>query len=100
MSITYVHLSDIHFGQEKGAAIVINDDAKERLIEDAAEQVQQHAGGTAKGLIVTGDIAFGGKPNEYAVAAKWLDRLARAVSATSPTCRSTASASCCATTRC
>jgi hypothetical protein len=79
VSITYVHLSDIHFGQEKGAAIVINDDAKERLIEDAAEQVQQHAGGTAKGLIVTGDSAFGGKPNEYAVAAKWLDRLARAV---------------------
>ncbi|WP_342723937.1 metallophosphoesterase [Bradyrhizobium sp. B097] len=79
MSITYVHLSDIHFGQEKGAAVVINNDAKERLIEDAAEQVLRHAGGGAKGLIVTGDIAFAGKSEEYAVAAKWLDRLARAV---------------------
>ncbi|MDH2348148.1 metallophosphoesterase [Bradyrhizobium sp. SSUT77] len=79
MSITYVHLSDIHFGQEKGADVVINNDAKERLIEDAAEQVKLHAGGSAKGLIVTGDIAFAGKPNEYADAAKWLDRLASAV---------------------
>ncbi|MFD2052028.1 metallophosphoesterase [Mesorhizobium calcicola] len=38
-----------------------------------------HAGGVAKGLIVTGDIAYAGKPEEYAVAAKWLDRLASAV---------------------
>lgn len=79
VSITYVHLSDIHFGQEKGGDVVINDDAKERLIDDAAEQIKRHAGGTAKGLIVTGDIAFAGKQKEYAAAAKWLDRLARAV---------------------
>lgn len=73
-----MHLSDIHFGQEKGAAVVINDDAKERLIEDAAEAVKRHAG-SAKGVIITGDIAFAGKCEEYAVAAKWLDRLALAV---------------------
>jgi hypothetical protein len=79
VSITYVHLSDIHFGQEKGSAVVINNDAKERLIEDAAEQVKLHARGSAKGLIVTGDIAYAGKQEEYAVAAKWLDRLASAV---------------------
>lgn len=79
MSISYVHLSDIHFGQEKGSAVIINHDAKERLVEDAAEQVKIHAGSVAKGLIVTGDIAYAGKPEEYAVAAKWLDRLASAV---------------------
>jgi hypothetical protein len=79
VSITYIHLSDIHFGQEQGAAVVINNDAKERLIEDAAEQVKRHTGGSAKGLIVTGDIAFAGKASEYADAGKWLDRLANAV---------------------
>ena len=79
MGITYVHLSDIHFGQEKGADVIINNDAKERLIDDAAEQIGIHAGGSAKGLIVTGDIAFAGKQVEYTAAAKWLDRLARAV---------------------
>jgi hypothetical protein len=32
MSATFVHLSDIHFGQEKGAEIVIHDDVKARII--------------------------------------------------------------------
>lgn len=74
-----MHLSDIHFGQEKGADIIINKDAKERLIDDAAEQVKRHVGGPAKGIIVTGDIAFGGKAKEYADAGEWLDRLTSAV---------------------
>jgi hypothetical protein len=79
MSITYVHLSDIHFGQEKGADLIIHNDVKERLIEDAEEQVRIHAGGPANGVIVTGDVAYGGKPLEYESAAKWLDRLTAAV---------------------
>jgi hypothetical protein len=79
MSITYVHLSDIHFGQEKGADLIIHDDVKERLIEDAEEQVRIHAGGPAKGVIVTGDVAYGGKPLEYENAGKWLDRLTATV---------------------
>lgn len=79
MPITYVHLSDIHFGQEKGADLIIHNDVKERLIEDAADQVRKHAGGQAKGLIVTGDIAFGGRTKEYKDAGEWLDRLAKAV---------------------
>lgn len=85
MSITYVHLSDIHFGQEKGADLIIHDDVKERLIDDAEEQVRKHVAGPAKGLIVTGDVAYGGKPKEYADAGRWLDRLAKAVG-----CRPTA----------
>lgn len=79
MPITYVHLSDIHFGQEKGADLIINSDAKERLIDDAQEQVKRYVSGPAKGIIVTGDIAFGGKAKEYEDAGKWLDRLAKAI---------------------
>lgn len=79
MPITYVHLSDIHFGQERGADLIINNDAKQRLIDDAQEQVHRCVGGPAKGIIVTGDIAFGGKPKEYSDAGQWLDRLARAI---------------------
>ena len=37
MPLTYVHLSDIHFGQEKGAELIIHDDVKDRLVEDAKE---------------------------------------------------------------
>ncbi len=34
MSFAFVHLSDIHFGQERGGAVFIHDDAKARLIDD------------------------------------------------------------------
>jgi hypothetical protein len=79
MPICFVHLSDIHFGQEKGSQLIIHDDVKERLIEDAARQVKAHATGRAHGLIVSGDIAYAGKSAEYKQAASWLDRLTAAV---------------------
>lgn len=79
MPVSFVHLSDIHFGQEKGSQLIIHDDVKERLIEDAAGQVKQHVGGHATGVIVSGDIAYAGKSAEYKQAAIWLDRLTAAV---------------------
>lgn len=79
MPATFVHLSDIHFGQEKGSEVIVHDDVRERLIEDAADLVKTHAGGHATGLIVTGDIAYAGKREEYQRAGHWLDRLAAAV---------------------
>ena len=79
MPISFVHLSDIHFGQEKGSQLIIHNDVKERLIEDAARQVKAHAGGAANGIIVSGDIAYAGKTAEYKDAAVWLDRLTSAV---------------------
>jgi hypothetical protein len=79
MPISFVHLSDIHFGQEKGSQLIIHDDVKERLIEDAAHQVKEHVDGAANGIIVSGDIAYAGKTSQYRDAASWLDRLTAAV---------------------
>src|ERR1700754_530839 len=79
MPITFIHLSDIHFGQEKGAQIIINNDVKERLIEDARTQVRNLPNARADGIIVSGDIAYAGKSIEYQQAGEWLDRLAIAV---------------------
>jgi hypothetical protein len=79
MPIAYIHLSDIHFGQEVGGDRITHDDVKERLIEDAARQIKEHGGGTAAGIIVTGDAAYAGKANEYEAAGAWLDRLTAAV---------------------
>ena len=31
MALTYIHLSDIHFGQEKGPEVYVHDDVKECL---------------------------------------------------------------------
>ena len=76
---TFVHLSDIHFGQEQGSKLIVHNDVKERLIDDAATLVGNYAAGTATGIIVTGDITFSGKHAQYQQAAEWLDRLSLAV---------------------
>ena len=78
MSIGFVHLSDIHFGQERGGQVRIHDDVKESLIEDVGVAVKHLEAGRATGIIVSGDLAFGGRQSEYAQAAKWLDRVADA----------------------
>ncbi len=76
MTAVFVHLSDIHFGQEQnGGEVVINDDARERLIDDAA-RVMKVVGKELAGIIVTGDVAYSAKPEQYVEAGKWLDRLA------------------------
>ena len=79
MGIDFVHLSDIHFGQEKGGQIKIHDDIKDCLIEDVKLVAKSLESGRAAGIIVTGDIAFGGRVEEYTAAAAWLDKIAEAV---------------------
>jgi len=76
MPLSFVHLSDIHFGQEKGGDLVIHDDVKDCLIDDAVEQIAQHANGETSGITVSGDVAYGGKSEEYKKAGEWLDKLA------------------------
>ncbi|NSZ66780.1 MULTISPECIES: metallophosphoesterase [Rhizobium/Agrobacterium group] len=78
MAVTFIHLSDIHFGQEKGGEREIHDDVKERLLVDAATKVKE-LGLSVEGIIVTGDVAFAGKVSEFTDAGRWLDRLARGV---------------------
>jgi len=76
MAAVFVHLSDIHFGQEKdGGLLFINDDAKKRLLDDAAAEMAK-MGVNASGVIVTGDIAYAAKYEEYVKAGEWLDELA------------------------
>ncbi|KWN65889.1 metallophosphoesterase [Burkholderia stagnalis] len=75
----FVHLSDIHFGQEKnGGDVAVNNDAKRRLIDDARAEVAKLEA-KASGVIVTGDIAYSGKEREYRTAAEWLAELTDAI---------------------
>lgn len=79
MKAIFVHLSDIHFGQEKdGGSSAQNADAKLRLIDDARAEISGLEG-KVHGVIVTGDIAYSGKPDEYAAAADWLAQLTDAI---------------------
>ena len=79
MALTYIHLSDIHFGQERGPEIYVHDDVKECLIEDVAALKVKAGIERMDGVIVTGDVAFSGKKAEYDCAARWLDRLTQAI---------------------
>ncbi|MEI8211052.1 MAG: metallophosphoesterase [Planctomycetota bacterium] len=75
-SYRFIHLSDIHFGQEKHGTLVVHKDARDKLIEDCAEFASAH--GPADGILVVGDIAYAGKQREYEDAAKWLKAVAQA----------------------
>ena len=79
MPLTYVHLSDIHFGQETGSEVYVHDDVKECLIADVATLKGSVGIEGMDGVIVTGDVAFSGKKNEYDSAAQWLDRLTQVI---------------------
>lgn len=79
MPAVFVHVSDIHFGQEKDDSVHIHNDVKQCVIDDAAEVVKSLVPGVAHGILATGDIAFSGKQPQYDEAAKWLDDLAKAV---------------------
>ncbi|WP_250548398.1 metallophosphoesterase [Pseudomonas congelans] len=76
MSAIFVHVSDIHFGQEKDDRVHIHADVKQQLIADAKEVISSLPGGVAHGILVTGDIAQSGMRAEYEEAAQWLDSLA------------------------
>ena len=76
MSAIFVHLSDIHFGQERDDSVYIHDDVKRELVLDAGRIVRSLPGGKAKGILVTGDIAHSGKSEQYQKAGEWLDSLA------------------------
>lgn len=79
MSAVFVHVSDIHFGQEKDDRVQIHGDVKQQLILDAQEIVSKIPGGIAHGILVTGDIAQSGVKAEYDEAAIWLDELAASI---------------------
>ena len=87
MPVVFVHVSDIHFGQERDHVVHIHDDVKRELVADAAEVVAGLPSRSAHGILVTGDIAYAGKAEEYVQAGKWLDGLAEAIGCPRPRVR-------------
>ena len=79
MSAVFVHISDIHFGQEKDQRVHIHNDVKKQLIADAKRVVRDELKAIAAAILVTGDIAYSGVEEQFKVAGEWLDALAEAV---------------------
>jgi hypothetical protein len=49
MPVAFLHLSDIHFGQEKGGRVFTHKDVRNRLLDDVALMVQNLPNGRVEG---------------------------------------------------
>jgi predicted phosphodiesterase len=79
MGIAFVHLSDIHFGQERGGQTIVDDDVKASEIDDCSRIFSTRAPESIGGILVTGDIAYAGQAHQYQNAGEWLDKLTSAI---------------------
>lgn len=75
--LVLVHLSDIHFTRASGNVHDVDQTVRDELLRDV-EAVTKKLG-AANGVLVTGDIAFSGKKEEYQHAAEWLRKVCEAV---------------------
>ena len=74
--LTLVHLSDIHFikGYSAESLFDLDKPVRQAILEDAKHLL--HEVGPVLGILLTGDIAYAGKPAEYQTALGWLSELA------------------------
>jgi predicted phosphodiesterase len=71
-ALVLVHLSDIHFRHGPNGTETILDADLRRELERDARQVLGGNGG-AEGVLISGDIAYGGQKQEYLQASAWLN---------------------------
>ncbi|WP_433972817.1 metallophosphoesterase [Tunturiibacter lichenicola] len=76
MVLRFLHLSDIHFGQEKDGTLITQDFVRDELTKDV-KKLAAHRGPASR-VIVTGDVAYSGKSDEYDRATAWLEKLTAA----------------------
>lgn len=73
-SLTWIHISDLHFGHGKEAEKRFDQAAvTQAIVRDAALVAEEL--GAPDYIFITGDIAFSAKEKEYEAAGKWLDAL-------------------------
>ena len=74
MALNILHLSDIHFKcQLDGTIHDLDHDVRNELEIDLVQVLKDS--GPIDAIVVTGDVAFGGKSEDYEVARKWLASL-------------------------
>lgn len=73
--LSFLHLSDIHFRKGKSGDIHdIEADLRNELELDLRRLTAQRVS-KIDGIIISGDIAFGGQPEEYELATGWIGKI-------------------------
>jgi predicted phosphodiesterase len=76
--VRLLHLSDIHFSKkDSGDVYDLDADLRNEIERDAAELIARVGVPTA--IVITGDVAYGGKHSEFEMADEWLERLCSAL---------------------
>jgi predicted phosphodiesterase len=81
--LTFIHLSDIHFirGFSSESPYDLDEKVRDEIVSNIAVmrgKLANPVGEGLTGILVTGDIAFAGKADEYRTAINWLDHVANA----------------------
>ncbi|CAQ81923.1 calcineurin-like phosphoesterase (plasmid) [Aliivibrio salmonicida LFI1238] len=74
--IRLLHFSDIHFKHPE--CLDLDTDPNTSIRDKLSSDIQEHCskdGKNVDAILITGDIAFAGKQEEYEVAANWIDDL-------------------------
>lgn len=74
-----VHLSDLHFSTDNPGLEARNCLIRDRLLQDIEELLGSEVRRRADAVVVTGDIAYGGRESEYRAAASWFDDVVKPV---------------------
>lgn len=72
-ALVFLHLSDIHFNKKWHDHYELDRDLRDQLESDVAAMRGRFA--KVRGVLVSGDVAFGGKKAEYDIAVDWLKRV-------------------------
>jgi hypothetical protein len=73
--LAFLHISDIHFRKGRvGDVHDIDSDLRNELERDL-QTVRTNRIQKLDGIIISGDVAYGGQPEEYAYARGWIERI-------------------------
>jgi hypothetical protein len=63
--LVFIHLSDIHFNKKWCDYYDLDLDVRDQLEKDVAEMRKRKGLSNARGVLITGDVAFAGNKNDY-----------------------------------
>jgi hypothetical protein len=79
--LTFVHLSDIHFqsGLSEVSKYDLDSPLRHAILRDLKQLRERDVFRHFDGVLISGDVAYAGKPDEYATAIKWINEIAKVI---------------------